>query len=213
MQLSTIKSQITSGLSEVKNRVQANWTNLSTTQKVATVATSVLLAAGAVAAAVFGHLGLAALAVSATISAAIIHSTTAGLSALGLVVPSIALLRSPKAETAKAAEQTPVETAPEAVIPEPVVVAEPVVEAPVIAPSRLVRARNASVAFVKAHPRKFLAAGAAIALIAGVRHTNFISNDMKCFGGFCVRTLTNLVSDLTPFIPGSNPKDAVSLNF
>jgi len=202
MQLSTIKSQITSGLSEVKNRVQTNWTNMSTTQKVATVATSALLAVSAVAAAVFGHLGLAALAVGATLSAAIIHGTTAGLGALGLAVPSIALLRSPKAETAKAAEQTPVETAPEAVIPEPVVEAKPVVEAPVAAPNRLV-------AFVKAHPRKLLAAGAAIALVAGVRHTNFISNDVKFLGAICARRLMSLVPDLK----SSNPDNIVSQNF
>lgn len=203
MQLSTINSKITSGLSEVKNRVQTNWKNLSTTAKVATVASSIILAAGAVAAAVFGHLGVAALAIGGTLGAAIVHGTTAALGALGLIVPSATLLKSPKVEAK--IEQAPVVVAAP-VVEETVVVATPVVEAPVVAPSRLIRAKNASVAFVQTHPRKIMGAAAAIALVAGIRHAGFTSQDMSDLRRLSVMGLNNVLSGLEKHSP-------VSLNF
>jgi hypothetical protein len=59
MELSKIKSNITTAFTDVKQRIEKNWANMSTVGKIATVATTALLATAAIAAAVFGHLGFA----------------------------------------------------------------------------------------------------------------------------------------------------------
>jgi hypothetical protein len=107
MELSTIKSNITTAFTNVKERVEKNWANMSTVGKVATVATTVLLAAAAVAAAVFGHLGLAALVTLAagiglTISlhgaaiAGIISGVVATIGLASVAFPAATLLKTPK---------------------------------------------------------------------------------------------------------------------
>jgi hypothetical protein len=144
MELSTIKNKIGSFSSGAAERVKGNWNNLSTTGKVAAIGTTILLA-GAAVAANFLSAGLlsAATALSVGASHLIAHITVAVLGALGLAIPACLILKKNQAQPiVKTEEQVVVEQ-------------QPAQEA--VKSSRLVELKNASVQFVRNHPRLVIA--------------------------------------------------------
>ena len=112
MKLSTIKSNIVAAATDVKERIVKNWENMSTVGKVVTVAATALLASAAIVAAIFGHLGLAALVTLAagaglTISlhgaaiAGIINGVVAAIGLAGAAIPAATLLKTPREQLSK----------------------------------------------------------------------------------------------------------------
>jgi hypothetical protein len=159
MELSTIKNTICSFAKGTAERVKSNWDNLSTTKKIATVAFSVLAVGVAIAAHFIGA-GLAGLLSATTVlslsaSHLVAHIATHALATLGFSAPAYLFFKKeqPKPIAAKAEvveEQLSVQDT-----------AQPVQDA--AQPGRLASLKNASVQFVRNHPR-LVVAGSVLAI-------------------------------------------------
>jgi len=82
--------------SALVGRIQKNWNNMSTAKKVATVAATTILVAGAIAAAIFGSHVAAILGIGAALAhSAVAYGAPIGLGVVGLTAPAVALLKKP----------------------------------------------------------------------------------------------------------------------
>ncbi len=174
MELSTIKNTVNSFAHSTADRVKGNWNNLSTPGKVAAVASSILLVGAGVAAQFLGA-GLLSLTTVLTVGVShlIAHIAGAALTALGLAVPACLLLKKEQQQ-------------PKAIVVKEEVVVEQtttVQETPqeVAQTSRLINLKNASLQFVKNHPRlviagSVLAIGVLSAGLMGSQRRNLIAS-------------------------------------